>query len=59
MEPAQPIVGRVRSLLDQLLGIVQTRVEMLSAELQSEKLAAMVAEYLGAKLSISTTRIGF
>ena len=39
MEPAQPIVGRVRSLLDQLLRIVQTRVELLSAELQSEKLA--------------------
>jgi uncharacterized membrane protein YqjE len=39
MEPAQPIVGRVRSLLDQLVGIVQTRVELLSAEIQSEKLA--------------------
>ena len=35
MEPAQPIVGRVRSILDQLLGIVQTRVELLSAEIQS------------------------
>lgn len=39
MEPAQPVVGRVRSLLDQLLRIVQTRVELLSAEIQSEKLA--------------------
>jgi len=39
MEPAQPVVGRVRSLLDQLLRIVQTRVELLSAELQTEKLA--------------------
>ena len=39
MEPAQPIVGRVRSLLDQLLQIVQTRVELLSAEIQTEKLA--------------------
>ena len=39
MEPAQPIVGRVRSLLDQLLRIVQTRVELLSAEIQTEKLA--------------------
>ena len=39
MEPAQPIVGRVRSLLDQLLKIAQTRVELLSAEIQSEKLA--------------------
>jgi uncharacterized membrane protein YqjE len=39
MEPAQPIVGRVRSILDQLLGIAQTRLELLSAEVQSEKLA--------------------
>jgi uncharacterized membrane protein YqjE len=39
MEPAQPIVGRVRSLLDQLLRIAQTRVELLSAEIQSEKIA--------------------
>ncbi len=39
MEPAQPVVGRVRSLLDQLLRIVQTRVELLSAEIQTEKLA--------------------
>jgi uncharacterized membrane protein YqjE len=39
MEPAQPIVGRVRSLLDQLLGIAQNRLELLSAEIQSEKLA--------------------
>jgi uncharacterized membrane protein YqjE len=39
MEPAQPIVGRVRSLLDQLLRIVQTRVDLISAEIQSEKLA--------------------
>ncbi len=39
MEPAQPIVGRARSILDQLLNIAQTRLELLSAEIQSEKLA--------------------
>jgi len=39
MEPAQPLVGRARSLLDQLLRIAQTRLELLSAEIQSEKLA--------------------
>jgi uncharacterized membrane protein YqjE len=39
MEPAQPLVGRARSLLDQLLRIAQTRIELLSAEIQSEKLA--------------------
>ena len=39
MEPAQPLVGRARSLLDQLLRIAQTRMELLTAEIQSEKLA--------------------
>ena len=39
MEPAQPLVGRARSLLDQLLRIAQTRLELISAEIQSEKLA--------------------
>jgi hypothetical protein len=39
MEPAQALVGRARSLLDQLLRIAQTRLELLSAEIQSEKLA--------------------
>jgi uncharacterized membrane protein YqjE len=38
-EPAQPIVGRGKSLLDQLLRIAQTRLEMLSAEVQHEKIA--------------------
>lgn len=41
MEPAHPLVGRARSILDQLLGIAQTRLELLSAEIQSEKLALM------------------
>lgn len=40
-EPAQPIVGRGKSLLDQLLRIAQTRLELLSAEVHSEKLALM------------------
>jgi uncharacterized membrane protein YqjE len=39
MEPAQPLVGRARSILDQLLNLAQTRIELLSAEIQSEKLA--------------------
>ena len=39
MEPAQPIVGKGKSLLDQLLRIAQTRLEMLSAEVHHEKLA--------------------
>jgi uncharacterized membrane protein YqjE len=40
-EPAQPIVGRGKSLLDQLLRIAQTRLELLSAEVHYEKLALM------------------
>jgi uncharacterized membrane protein YqjE len=39
MEPAQPIVGRAKSFLDQIVGIAHTRLELLSAEIQSEKLA--------------------
>jgi len=38
-EPAQPIVSRGKSLLDQLLKITQTRLELLSAEVHQEKLA--------------------
>jgi uncharacterized membrane protein YqjE len=38
-EPAQPIIGRGKSLLDQLLRIAQTRLELLSAELHHEKIA--------------------
>jgi hypothetical protein len=43
VEPAQPLIGRGKSLLDQLLGIAQTRLELLSAELHSEKLALHVS----------------
>jgi uncharacterized membrane protein YqjE len=39
MEPAHSLVGRGKSLLDQLLSIAQTRLELFSAEIQSEKLA--------------------
>jgi uncharacterized membrane protein YqjE len=41
VEPAQPIISRGKSLLDQLLRIAQTRLELLSAELHYEKLALM------------------
>jgi uncharacterized membrane protein YqjE len=40
-EPAQPIIRRGKSLLDQLLRIAQTRLELLSAEVHYEKLALM------------------
>jgi uncharacterized membrane protein YqjE len=35
---AQPIIGRGKSLLDQLLRITQTRLEMLALELEQERL---------------------
>src|SRR5262245_43704924 len=38
-EPAQHFVHRGKSLLEQLLRITQTRIELLSAEVQQEKLA--------------------
>ena len=38
-DPAHPIIGRGKSLLDQLLRIAQTRLELLSAELHHEKIA--------------------
>jgi uncharacterized membrane protein YqjE len=41
IEPAQPIIGRGKSLLEQLLRIAQTRLELLSAEVHYEKLALM------------------
>ena len=41
VEPAQPLIGRGKSLLDQLLRIAQTRLELLSAEVHHEKLALM------------------
>jgi uncharacterized membrane protein YqjE len=36
---AQPVIGRARSLLDQILKIAQTRLELLAVEIQQEKLA--------------------
>ena len=40
-EPAHQFVHRGKSLLDQLLRIAQTRLELLSAEVHQEKLALM------------------
>jgi uncharacterized membrane protein YqjE len=37
-ETGQPLIDRGKSLLDQLLRIAQTRLEMLSVEIQREKL---------------------
>lgn len=40
-EPAQPLIAKGKSLLEQLLRIAQTRLELLSAEVHQEKLALM------------------
>jgi uncharacterized membrane protein YqjE len=37
-EAGQPLIDRGKSMLDQLLRIAQTRLEMLSLEIQREKL---------------------
>jgi uncharacterized membrane protein YqjE len=37
-DAGQPIIGRGKSLLAQLLRIVQTRLEMLAVEIEQEKL---------------------
>jgi uncharacterized membrane protein YqjE len=38
-DAAQPVIGRARSLLDQVLRIAQTRLELLAVEIQQEKIA--------------------
>ena len=38
-EPGQPLIGRGRSLIEQLLRMAQTRLELLRAEIQQERLA--------------------
>jgi uncharacterized membrane protein YqjE len=38
-DAAQPVIGRARSLLDQVLRIAQTRLELLAVEIQHEKIA--------------------
>jgi uncharacterized membrane protein YqjE len=57
-EPAQPIVGRARSLLDQLLRIAQTRLEMVSAEVQQEKLALIRQSQLAVAAIVCTSLAG-
>jgi|GEM_PF-1047908 len=38
-DPGRPLIGRGRSFLEQILRMAQTRLELLSLELQEEKLA--------------------
>jgi uncharacterized membrane protein YqjE len=49
-EPGQPLIGRGKSLIEQLLRIAQTRLELLSVELQQEKLALVREMRLAATL---------
>jgi uncharacterized membrane protein YqjE len=57
-EPAQPIVGRFRSLLDQVLRIAQTRLELLSAEVHQEKLALTRQWLLAVAMIVCTCLAG-
>jgi hypothetical protein len=58
-EPAQPLVHRGKSLLEQLLRIAQTRLELLSAEVHQEKLALLYQGRLaaGAQMEASLQRV--
>lgn len=57
-ESAQSILGRGRSLLDQVLRIAQTRLELLAAEVQHEKLILMRQCRLALTSAICATLAG-
>jgi uncharacterized membrane protein YqjE len=51
-EPGQPLIGRGKSLLEQVLRIAQTRLELISVEVQREKLALTRQLWLAAAAAI-------
>lgn len=51
-EAGQPLIGRGKSLVEQLLRIAQTRLELLSVEIQQEKLALVRELRLAATLAV-------
>jgi uncharacterized membrane protein YqjE len=56
---AQPIIGRGKHLLDQLLRITQTRLELLSLELEQERLNITRELRVAALCVISAWLAGF
>lgn len=58
-ESEQPFIARGKSLLEQLLAMAQTRLEMLSTEIQQEKLALAAQVRLAAIAGICSLLAGF
>jgi uncharacterized membrane protein YqjE len=56
---AQPLVARGRSLLGELLGIVQTRLEMLAIEFEQEKIRITRQLALALVAALCTWLAGF
>ncbi len=58
-ELGQPLIDRGKSLLDQLLRIAQTRLEMLSVEVQREKLELARTVRLAIAVAVCAWLAGF
>lgn len=58
-ELGQPLIDRGKSLLDQLLRIAQTRLEMLSVEVQREKLELARTIRLAIAVAVCAWLAGF
>lgn len=56
---SQPLIDRGKSMLDQLLRMAQTRLEMLSLEIQREKLEVERTLWLAAAIIVCAWLSGF
>lgn len=56
---AAPLIGRGKSLLDQVLRLAQTRLELLSVEIQREKMLVVRQLWLAAAAAICAWLAGF
>jgi uncharacterized membrane protein YqjE len=56
---AAPLIGRGKSLLDQVLRLAQTRLELLSVEIQREKVIVVRQLWLAAAAVVCAWLAGF
>jgi uncharacterized membrane protein YqjE len=56
---AAPLIGRGKSLLDQVLRVAQTRLQLLSVEIQREKLILVRQIWLAAAGAVCAWLAGF
>jgi uncharacterized membrane protein YqjE len=56
---AAPLIGRGKSLLDQVLRLAQTRLEVLSVEIQREKVIVVRQLWLAAAVAVCVWLAGF